>query len=81
MEEKEKAETQETDPPVTTDEQNEEVDQMSEIFQSVEPPVFDDVHVHSFDQDDHLEGQWDGEIYVLEDDNLSEMDWDSWNFE
>ena len=56
MEEKEKAEIPETDPPVNTDEQTEEVDQMKEIFQSEETPVVEDVHVHSFEQDDHLEG-------------------------
>ena len=55
IEEQEKAENPVTDPSVKTDEQT-EVDQMREIFQSEETPVVDDVHVHSFDQDDHLEG-------------------------
>ena len=74
---------QASDIPVITDDWTEEVDEMSGIFSPRHDPtpVVDDVHVHSFEQDDHLEGYWDGEVYVLEDDSLSEVDWDSWDFE
>ena len=58
-------------------EREEEV--IRELLASGEP-VIEDAHVNSI-EGDQLAGHWDCHYVLDDDDGLSEMDWDSWDFE